>query len=783
MRRSALVSTLSLLLPGTSADADNVLRVFLRAARARGTARHAWQQHIDDLYGALDGQRALALDRTASRYSSHDARTLIQTLQTYFVLVADLIAVARLRRGDPLSRLPAGRLRAALQSLAAGRQWKSLGIDAPLPSVPFDWYVSHIKARELEAFRGVMRAAEAIAAEERASLDPMQELYGRLMPRNLLHATGEFYTPPWLAQLVLEDSRWTPEQTLLDPFAGSGIFLLTALQHAVALGSRPLTVLERLGAIDRNPVACVAARTNLILQLADTLGDEQVNLPILCSDSLQDDHSPLPSRADVLVTNPPWVGWEYLPRAYRARLNPEWKRYDLFTAKGREAAFLKEDLSTLALVSAWDRFLRPGGRSAVVLRPAAMQSHLAARGLRRLSLREEGEALALERIRLFPGLRVFGTAQAPAATWSLLKTGDRPTRFPVPVIEWQGPTGRQPTAASTLATVRQQVTERHLTAARSDPDDTGSSWTIGDSRTLQAAAALAGANPYQVRTGVFTGGGNGVYYVERLGDGRKTGMGRYRNCPDGARRAAPGMQCELEDALVYEVVRGRDLGLWQASTGPRLLCPHTPETRMRAISPEPFAQEYPHAFRYLNTMRPVLDARKGFSGWEAAQRQQAFYALQRVGAYSFQPYKVAWRYIARDFIVAVIGPASDGRARLCNDKVMFVGCDGPMEAYFLAGILTSEPIRWSVTATMTGTQISTSAIRHLGLPPFEADDCRHVQVAESCRRGHASVAEGDFAAAQAALDEINGIIGDLFRLSARQRRAFPSAPRFPIPLH
>ena len=143
----------------------------------------------------------------------------------------------------------------------------------------------------------------------------------------------------------------------------------------------------------------------------------------------------MPPPADVLVTNPPWVGWEYIPRTYRDRLTAAWQKYDLFTAKGREASFVKEELSTLALVAAWDRYLKAGGTSAVVLRPAAMQSHLAGRGLRRLSLVRRLDAPSPATHPSLHRLAALRRDRVPAAAWLLQKGAA--TVFPVPVVEWR----------------------------------------------------------------------------------------------------------------------------------------------------------------------------------------------------------------------------------------------------------------------------------------------------------------------------------------------------------
>jgi hypothetical protein len=748
-------------LPGESASAARLLEALIRAARSAGSKLDGWREYSAAVHGDLAGQRALARDPAIQRWFSHptgDLHDFIIALQTYFVMIANLLAAARLRqtRGRAI-RLPA------------------LAHDTKLP---FDWYEGRLRRAGCAAMDELSASAHRLASFPLPpGHDLMQRLYQRLMPRNLLHITGEVYTPGWLAELFVRDSGWQPGQTLIDPFAGSGVFLLAALKHAKKKGVSGLDALANFAAIERNPVACAALRANLILHLAEEIAVSRraIKLLIFCADTLLPDGAPLPGPADVLLTNPPWVGWEYIPRAYRARLDPLWKKYDLFTATGRDAAFLKEDLSTLALVLVWDRFLKDGGRSAVVLRPAAMQSHLAARGLRRLSLFANRGPLALRLVRLFAGMRVFGKVQAPSAAWTLTKGAA--THFPVQVVEWQPrEPGWRPGPVETVDMVRNQVNERGAASAPSESGNSASAWTIGDSCSLRAMKALTGSNAYRVRTGVFTGGANAVYYLERR---RRFagGTSRYRNVLEGSRRQAAALEFTLEDDLVYEVVRGRDIGMWRATSGALLLCPHTAETRMKPIPPKFLKLEYPHADRYLRRMRPVLDARRGFSGWERRHREAGFYALQRIGAYTFLPYKVAWRYIATDFLVSVIGPAADGRTRLGNDKVMFVACEKATEAYFLCGLLSSDPIRWCVTATMTGTQISTSAIKHLKLPPFDADDADHAAIADSCRRGHECVQKNDPGGARRYLDSINRTVARMYGLSKQEMKWLSGAKR------
>ena len=767
-----------------SADVSHLISFLVGAARRMAPAdRSIWSARLSEVYGDLAGQRAFEGDPEAreylDRFGKDSAHDIIIALQTYFAFVCDILAVAHLSSGStrsPLnvSSMNSKAMRQLVENIASARIYQSLGVSPAANPISFEWFVPHLTVKDVALFKTLIALAAplaGVAANLPGNVDVMQWLYANIMPRNLRHVLGEFYTPPWLANLLLDDTGWDPTKRLIDPYGGSGVFIVAALASARRHGCDPLDVLGNVTAIDLNPVAYVATRANIIFATVTSGKPNRrpIRLPILCADAilpsvLPDSEPGLLTPADVLVTNPPWVGWEYMARPYRDRLNPVWKKYSLYTARGREAAFLKEDLSTLALVGAWDRYLKPGGTSAVLLRPASMKSHLAARGLRRLSIHPDAAPLCLRLIREFVGLRPFANTATTASAW-LLQKGEH-TVFPVPVKEWR-PNRRawQPQASDSLEEVRSHVTESHLTAIRSDPANTGSAWTIGKANCHDATASMIGANDYKVRAGVFTGGANAVYYLERLPKSSSARSHWYRNIVERAKRQVQPVEVELERDLIFEIVRGRDLSLWSGSPGSLILCPHSPETRMRALPQAELANRYPGICRYLLSMKGVLDERKGFSGWERQIQAESFYAIQRIGAYTFSPYKTAWKYIASDFVVAVIGPDKRGRPQMCNDKVMYLSFEDEMEAYFVCGLLSSDPVRWCVVSTMTGTQISTSAIKHLKLPQFSKSDRQHRLIADACKRGHAAVSSGDLDGAEKELEKINQATGKLYELT------------------
>ena len=858
-------SHLEILLPKDGNHAASVVRgLALAAPRMEKSTRAVWISRFDHVYGDLSGQRKVDIQPLLRPIQLDDAKTSIRdvlfALQTYFVLLADLVAVAA-ASGSPsaylrgVGSLSGSALSRKLHQVSRGSELEDHGIRGARSAFAFDWYVDLLDAKSLESSRVTCQVLaqdwDQVFVGDEYARDVLAEIYHHLLPQNLRHILGEVHTPLWLAETLIEDLNWQPGATLIDPFAGTGVFLLAALNRGRRLGEDPVAILEGLCGIDLNPIACAAARANLVLAI--TAGSrrprEQTVLPILCADSiapalqsglggqaslwgsstaplwidgelldvpdLQTDLTSeiadalreygltIPAfltqprtvksgrrrvapnggsrrfweqlavtrlaKADFMATNPPWIGWEYISRAYRSYLEPAWQTYGLYSAKGRDASFLKEDLSTLALVVAWDRYLRGGGRCASVIRAATMTSQNAAHGLRRLSITPRDKPVRLELIRQFNGLKVF-RAQVESATWMLEKGVS--TEFPVPVRAWRSSRKRwQPNPSDPLACVRENVTESESAAKRIVPEDVRSRWVTGPAECLESLARFRGTNPYRARTGVFTGGANAVFYLERV-DSDEPRENRYRNVTARAKRSAPSREIELEPSLVMPVVRGRDLRRWCARAGALILCPHTQDTRMRAIPEADMSRNFPLALKYLHSMRKVLDKRRGFAGWERGMQEESFYAIQRVGSYTFSPFKVGWRYIATDFVTAVIPPDSDGRPQLGNDKVMFAAFDNAEAAYFVCGVLTSDPVRWSVVSSMTGTQIPASVVDHVAIPAYDPTEPTHVAVASACRAGHRAVAKNSAVEAAKCLAEVNKTVAAMFGLTDAAMRAY-----------
>ena len=337
-----------------------------------------------------------------------------------------------------------------------GAHAAAAGINGYVTDPKFDWWTTGVTEAELRSVEEVARREAAMAASQLGAdmpRDAMQDEYHSLFPKELRHALGAYYTPPWLAEHTIARSGWTPESALrggplLDPTCGSGVFFVAAARLVWdSVVAQRLTASEAFGVlsrgligIDANPLAVLGAQSNLILilsQFAHRFSPEKAEpIRLLVFEgnsltlSLEDLGVP---RAQVVVGNPPWVNWEYLPPAYRADTEGLWPEMGLFSLSGRNRAFSKEDISALFVYVAADRHLQEGGTLSFVLPQSLLQSALNAQSFRTFTIRGEVPMRVLG-VDDFVTVKPFEGVTNRTAVLTL--TRDESTSYPVPYHRW-----------------------------------------------------------------------------------------------------------------------------------------------------------------------------------------------------------------------------------------------------------------------------------------------------------------------------------------------------------
>ncbi|MGH2500083.1 MAG: N-6 DNA methylase [Candidatus Limnocylindria bacterium] len=231
-------------------------------------------------------------------------------LQTYFGLVAKFVCLVVLEGATGHMLLPqltnADDIWEAVTELEAGVLTAPTGAVNAIEPGLFSWYAS---TRE-PALAKALRTAAGVAAEYSAEVveispsrtrDIMKDLFQKRVPARLRHRLGEYYTPDWLAQHVLDEvgHDGNPDVRLLDPACGSGTFLVLAIgrirewfdRNRGTCGFDESGLLKRILAnvvgFDLSPLAVMAARTNYLVAVRDLLRHgENVELPVYLCDSI-----------------------------------------------------------------------------------------------------------------------------------------------------------------------------------------------------------------------------------------------------------------------------------------------------------------------------------------------------------------------------------------------------------------------------------------------------------------------------------------------------------------
>ena len=105
--------------------------------------------------------------------------------------------------------------------------------------------------------------------------DILKGVYQELIDLDTRHALGEYYTPDWLCERVIDEFDFKTTDKILDPSCGSGSFLRAVIDRIRTLN--PETKVEELNdqiyGIDIHPLSVQIAKTTLLL----ALGREVVN--------------------------------------------------------------------------------------------------------------------------------------------------------------------------------------------------------------------------------------------------------------------------------------------------------------------------------------------------------------------------------------------------------------------------------------------------------------------------------------------------------------------------
>lgn len=190
---------------------------------------------------------------------------------TYLILMTKVIA-HKLLGLDLLAVDP--------QSIVEGTEFAAAGIYGVIDSDIFDWV---LEAGALSIVEDIARRIQHFNFRH-VEHDLLKFLYEGVIAQETRKKLGEYYTPDWLAELIVNETIEDPlHQRVLDPSCGSGTFVFHAVRRyldaAVEAGVLPHVYLARVQThvfgMDLHPVAVQLAKVTWLL----AIGEEHLTLP------------------------------------------------------------------------------------------------------------------------------------------------------------------------------------------------------------------------------------------------------------------------------------------------------------------------------------------------------------------------------------------------------------------------------------------------------------------------------------------------------------------------
>ncbi|MBY4213374.1 N-6 DNA methylase [Rhodococcus fascians] len=184
------------------------------------------------------------------------------------------------------------------EQLVNGSEFTAAQINNVVEAGLFDWV---LKAPEGKSFVANLTRQLRRFDWSNVQHDVLKVLYESVINADTRKSLGEYYTPDWLAQKLVEQVITNPlEDRVMDPACGSGTFIFHAVRrHLAAADSSGLSNTDALASVERHvfgmdihPVSVVLARVTYLLaigpdRLAHQTGRGAVTVPVYLGDSMQ----------------------------------------------------------------------------------------------------------------------------------------------------------------------------------------------------------------------------------------------------------------------------------------------------------------------------------------------------------------------------------------------------------------------------------------------------------------------------------------------------------------
>ncbi|TAG58867.1 MAG: restriction endonuclease, partial [Cytophagales bacterium] len=177
-----------------------------------------------------------------------------------------------------------------LYEILSGEAFITLNIENFVVDDFFHWTKSE---RSFKALTQVFRKiAQEISTFDFSKIDEdiLKGVYQGLIDLDTRHSLGEYYTPDWLCERVVQEYDFKKNSRILDPSCGSGSFLRAAIARLKTLNLEINTdeIAKAVHGIDIHPLSVQIAKTTVLLSLGKDVSksNKPVKINIILANTL-----------------------------------------------------------------------------------------------------------------------------------------------------------------------------------------------------------------------------------------------------------------------------------------------------------------------------------------------------------------------------------------------------------------------------------------------------------------------------------------------------------------
>jgi hypothetical protein len=238
----------------------------------------------------------------------------------------------------------------------------------------------------------------------------------------------------------------------------------------------------------------------------------------------------------------------------------------------------------------------------------------------------------------------------------------------------------------------------------------------------------------------------------------------------GGKKEVPVRSSLIEDALVFPLVRGRDMSRWSFKPSLAVIMAQDPNNLSRPMPLKTIQRQYPLTYQHLAVFEDLLRGCAILDQFFDAQ-VDPFYSTYQVGAYTFAENKVVWRQVADKLDACVtIQSEIDGlmpKPCIPADSLCTIAATTEAEAHYICAMLNSSISRYIIKSYVS-LHPSPHILQYLNIRKWDPKERTFVELSRLSRECHDAVSRDEINRVPELEGEIDKVVARLWGIKGEE---------------